>query len=78
MFYFFLRFCGRNTRRMYHFSVLKLILRIWELKGLLKTEKRILYSFLHRDYINHIHLLSFLLVPYASHTWSPLSVTSFS
>jgi hypothetical protein len=28
MFYFFLRFCGRNTRRMYHFSVLKLILRI--------------------------------------------------
>jgi hypothetical protein len=28
---------------------------------------RILYSFLYREYINHIHLLSFLLLPYTSH-----------
>jgi hypothetical protein len=39
---------------------------------------RILYSFLYKEYINHIHLLSFLLLPYFSCMWLPLSVTSFS
>jgi hypothetical protein len=39
---------------------------------------KILYSFLYREYINHIHVLSFLLLPYPSHMWLPLTMTSFS
>jgi hypothetical protein len=34
---------------------------------------RFLYSFLYREYINHIQFLSFLLLPYPSHVWPPLS-----
>jgi hypothetical protein len=39
---------------------------------------RFFYSFLYREYINHIHLLSFLLLPSPFHMWPPLSVTCFS
>jgi hypothetical protein len=38
---------------------------------------RILYSFLYREYINHIHLLNFLLLPKPPCMWPPLSVISF-
>jgi hypothetical protein len=31
------------------------------------TNLKILYSFLYREYINHIHLLNFLLFPSLSH-----------
>jgi hypothetical protein len=31
-----------------------------------------------REYINYIHFLNFLLLPYPSHIWTPLSVTCFS
>jgi hypothetical protein len=41
------------------------------------TSLRILYSFLDRKYINSIHLLSFLPLPYSSHMWPPLSMTCF-
>jgi hypothetical protein len=51
-----------------------LVLFLWWFQPVL----RILYSFLCRDYINHINLLSFLLLPYSSHMWPPLSVTCFS
>jgi hypothetical protein len=37
-----------------------------------------LYSFLYRKHINHVNLLSFLLLPYPPFKWPPLSVTSFS
>jgi hypothetical protein len=33
------------------------------------TGLKILYSFLYREYINHIHLLNFLLLPSLSHMW---------
>jgi hypothetical protein len=31
------------------------------------TDLKVLYSFLYRQYINHIHLLNFLLLPSLSH-----------
>jgi hypothetical protein len=37
---------------------------------------RFLYSFFYREYINHIQVLSFLLLPYSSRMWSPLSVNN--
>jgi hypothetical protein len=39
---------------------------------------RFLYSFLYREYITHIQVLSFLLLPYPSLAWPPLSVTNVS
>jgi hypothetical protein len=39
---------------------------------------KIPYSFLYRKYIDHIHLLSFLLLPSLSYMWPPLSVTCFT
>jgi hypothetical protein len=36
---------------------------------------KILYSFLFGEYINHIHLLNFLLLPSLSGRWSLLSMT---
>jgi hypothetical protein len=42
------------------------------------TGLKILVSFLYREYINHIHLLNFLLFPYPSHVWPTFSVTCFS
>jgi hypothetical protein len=42
------------------------------------TGLKIWYSFLYSKYINHIHLLSFFLLPSPSHMWPPLSVTCFS
>jgi hypothetical protein len=42
------------------------------------TGLKILYSFLYRKYINHIHLPNFLLLPSPSLMWHPLSVTYFS
>jgi hypothetical protein len=42
------------------------------------TGLQILYPFLYRKYINHIHLLNFLLLPSASHMWPAFIVTCFS
>jgi hypothetical protein len=39
---------------------------------------KILYWFLYRAYISHIHLLNFFLLPSPSHMWPPLSMTCFS
>jgi hypothetical protein len=39
---------------------------------------KFLYSFLCREYISHINLLNFLLLPSLSHMWLPLSITCFS
>jgi hypothetical protein len=44
----------------FHFIPLLMVI----LRGL-----KILYSFLCREYINHIHLLNFLLLPFLSHMW---------
>jgi hypothetical protein len=40
--------------------------------------KKILYSFLYRKCINHIHILNFLLLHYLSHMWTPFGMTCFS
>jgi hypothetical protein len=39
---------------------------------------KILCLFLHREYLDHIHHLNFLLLPSPSRMWLPLSVTGFS
>jgi hypothetical protein len=52
----------------YHSSLLRVI----------STGLKILYLFLYRKYINHIHLLNFLLLFSLSWLWSPLSMTWFS
>jgi hypothetical protein len=39
---------------------------------------RFLYSFLCREHITHVQLLSFLLLPYSFSAWPPLSVASVS
>jgi hypothetical protein len=44
----------------------------------ISTGLKILYAFLYREYINHIHLLNFLLLPSLSYMWPPLSMTCFS
>jgi hypothetical protein len=36
---------------------------------------KILYSFLCREYLNHVHLLNFLLLPSPFPMWLPLSLT---
>jgi hypothetical protein len=38
---------------------------------------KILYTFLYREYINHIHLLNFFLLSCPSQMWPPFSVTCF-
>jgi hypothetical protein len=35
---------------------------------------RILYSFLCREYTNHMHLLSFFLLTYPSHMWPVFNI----
>jgi hypothetical protein len=37
----------------------------------ISTDSKILYSFLYRKYINHVHLLNFLLLPSFSDLTSP-------
>jgi hypothetical protein len=44
----------------------------------ISTGLQILYSFLYREYINHIQLLNSLLSPSPSQMWHPLSMTCFS
>jgi hypothetical protein len=44
----------------------------------LSTGLKTLYSFLYRKYINHIHLLNFLLLPSLSRMWLPLARPVFS
>jgi hypothetical protein len=46
---------------------------LWLFQPVLKN----LYSFLYREYINHIHV-NLLLLPSPSHVWLPLSVSYFS
>jgi hypothetical protein len=41
------------------------------------TDLKILYSFLYEEYINHIHLLKFLLLLSPFRVWPSLSMTSY-
>jgi hypothetical protein len=44
----------------------------------ISTGLKIIFSFWYRKCINLIHLLNFLLLPFLSHMWPPLSVICFS
>jgi hypothetical protein len=44
----------------------------------ISTDLKILYLFLYREYINHVHLLNFLLLPSPTLMWPGLTVICFS
>jgi hypothetical protein len=58
-------------------SSLFLLFTLVPLLWMVSTGLKILYSFWYRQYINHIHLLSFLLLPSLSRLW-PLLMICFS
>jgi hypothetical protein len=85
-------FCLRNLYREFPCDIsIHICIRTWigsspiffpfyfsPLLMLISICLKILYSFLYKKYINHIHFLNFLILPSLSFMWTLLSVTCLS